>query len=137
MTYQPIKRGMTEAVTRGELEAAAREGREPVANVKQLTWFDTKEGACCIGGVLDEVVSFWHENGGYSKRCESRNDIFALPRYEWQWNTISPSGIYQSVTVHLQTAEEAAAWLPTTNWRVERIEGSKRLVKLKSVNSES
>jgi hypothetical protein len=129
-TYQPIKRGMTEAVTRDELEAAEREGREPVANVKQLTWFDANKGTTCLFGVLNGVVKSWYEKGRYSALSESDHDIFALPRYEWQWVTISPSGIYQSVTVHLQTEEDArtVAGIPD-NWRVERIEGSKRLVK--------
>lgn len=126
-TYRPIKRGMTEAVTRGELEAAEREGREPVANVKQLTWFDTKD-AGCIYGVLDEGVFSWYENGGYYRHREHKDDIFALPRYEWQWNTINPNGLYYSTTIHYQTAEEAAVGL-ANNWRVERIEGSKRLVR--------
>jgi hypothetical protein len=69
-TYQPIKRGMTEAVTRGELEAAAREGRDPVANVKQLTWFDTKDGSCGIFGVLEGIVFGWYAGGEtYQSRC--------------------------------------------------------------------
>ena len=128
MPYQPIKRGMTEAVTRGELEAAEREGREPVANMTQLAWFDTKDGACCFG-VLEGVVFGWLPDGTYYRRWENNpDDIFALPRYEWQWNTISPSGRYHEVTGYCQTAEEAAEWLED-NWRVERIEGSKRLVK--------
>jgi hypothetical protein len=128
MTYQPIKRGMTEAVTRGELEAAEREGREPVANVKQLAWFDTKEGVTYIFGVVEGGVFGWLPDGTYYRLCEHERDIFAIPRYEWQWNTISPYGIYYTTTAHFQTAEEAAAGLPS-NWRVERIEGSKRLVK--------
>lgn len=130
MNYQPIKRGMTEAITRGELEAAKREGREPRANVRQLAWFDTKAGMPCIFGVIDGIVHSWYETGRYSVHVESLKDLFALPRYEWQWLTVSPSGIYQSITVHLQTEKEAkiVARLPS-NWRVERIEGSKRLVK--------
>lgn len=128
--YLPIKRGMTEAVTREELQAAELEGREPVANVKQLTWFDTKEGMPCIFGVVRGFVYSWYENGKYHNSVVDRDDIFAPPRYEWQWLTISPNGIYQSVTVHLQTEEDvrAVAGLPS-NWHVERIEGSKRLVK--------
>jgi hypothetical protein len=127
MTYQPIKRGMTEAVTRGELEAAEREGRDPVANVKQLTWFDTIEGMSCLFGVVHGVVSGWYEDGRFFRDSESMNDLLVLPRYEWQWNTINPRGMYYSATVHYQTAEEAAAGIPE-GWRVERIEGSKRLV---------
>lgn len=135
MTYQPIKRGMTEAVTRGELEAAEREGRPPVPNVKQLTWFDAREGIPCIfgvieGGFFDGIVYGWFESGRHSARSESDCDIFALPRYEWQWLTINPDGAYVSVTVYHKTAEDAIAaeGLPK-KWRVERIEGSKRLVK--------
>ncbi len=129
-TYQPIKRGMTEAVTRGELEAAEREGRDPVANVKQLTWFDTKGGIPCIFGVIAGVVYSWYEDGSFNRQGRHRVDIFALPRYEWQWNTISPNGIYCLTTTHYQTAEEAEAAVGLGDgWRVERIEGSKRLVK--------
>ncbi len=126
--YQPIKRGMTEAVTRGELEAAEREGREPVANVKQLTWFDVKDESCNLYGVLDGVVYSWYEDGRSFKHRDHEHDLFAPPRYEWQWNTISPNGIYYATTVHFQTAEEAAVGLDN-GWCVERIEGSKRLVK--------
>jgi hypothetical protein len=126
-TYQPIKRGMTEAVTRGELEAAEREGREPVADVKQLTWFDAREGVPCVYGVLDGLVTNWNENGRVYSLSECDHDIFALPRYEWQWSTIAPNGVYYSATEHYQTAEEAAVGLDN-GWRVERIEGSKRLV---------
>lgn len=130
MTYQPIKRGMKEAVTRAELEAAEREGREPVVNVKQIAWFDTKERMPCVFGVIDGIVHSWYESGRYSAHVESLKDLFAPPRYEWQWNTIDPKGIYIRATAHYQTAEEAiaVAGLPS-NWRVERIEGSKRLVK--------
>jgi hypothetical protein len=129
MTYQPIKRGMTEAVTRGELEAAEREGREPVANVTQLAWFDTKDGACCFG-VLEGVVFGWLPDGTYYKRWENNpDDIFALPRYEWQWNIIE-DGKYVGVTDWF-TSEAACeamyAW-DMPNWKFERIEGSKRLV---------
>lgn len=128
-TYRPVKRGMTEAVTRGELEAAQREGREPVANVKQLTWFDIKDEGC-IYGVLEGTVFSWDENGRFYKLCEHGHDLFAPLRYEWQWNTISPEGIYCSTTVYFQTAEEAVAAVGLgERWRVERIEGSKRLVK--------
>ena len=79
-TYQPIKRGMTEAVTRGELEAAKHEGRDPVANVKQLTWFDTKEGTCCIFGVLGGTVFGWYADGKFYRQRKHSLDIFALPR---------------------------------------------------------
>ena len=128
MTYQLIKRGMTEAVTRGELEAAKREGREPVADVTQLTWFNTKEGEPCVCGVFDGIVYSWYEDGKYYSNSESQEDLFALPRYEWQWLTISPSGRYNGVTDYYQTVEEAVALIPA-GWKVERIEGSKRLVK--------
>lgn len=128
-TYQPIKRGMTEAVTRGELEAAEREGREPVANVTQLIWFDASAMRTLLG-VLGGVITSWYKDGRYLEDSESNFDIFALPRYEWQWLTISPSGGYCSITSHYQTAEDAksAAGLGDL-WQVERIEGSKRLVK--------
>lgn len=132
VTYQPVKRGMTEAVTRGELEAAEREGREPVADVKHLTWFDTKKGVHCIFGVIKGVVFGWFEDGTHFWQVEHEFDIFALPRYEWQWIVVDPSGIYYSATAHYQTAEEAAAVAIKglgDGWRVERIEGSKRLVK--------
>lgn len=130
MNYQPIKRGMTEAITRGELEAAKREGREPRANVRQLAWFDTKAGMPCIFGVIDGIVHSWYETGRYSVHVESLKDLFALPRYEWQWLTINPDGAYVSVTVYHKTAEDAiAAEGLSKKWRVERIEGSKRLVK--------
>jgi hypothetical protein len=131
--YLPIKPGMTEAVTRGELEAAEREGREPVADVKQLTWFDTNEGALSVFGVLNGLVHDWYADGSYLSQCSHRYDIFALPRYEWQWIVVDPSGLYYSATAaHYQTAEEAAAVAIKglgDGWRVERIEGSKRLVK--------
>lgn len=130
MNYQPIKRGMTEAITRGALEAAERAGRKPVADVKQLTWFDLKTEEPCIYGVLFGKVHSWYEDGKFHTQCESDYDLFALPRYEWQWLTISPSGRYNGVTDYFQTAEEAVALLLLpAGWRVERIEGSKRLVK--------
>lgn len=96
--------------------------------MKQIAWFDAIEDVFCIYGVLDGLVCSWNRDGKFYTYCESDHDIFALPRYEWQWNTIRPNGIYYSTTVHFQTAEEAAARLGD-GWRVERIEGSKRLVK--------
>jgi len=136
-TYQPIKRGMTEAVTRGELEAAAREGREPIADVKQLTWFDTKGGIPCIFGVIAGVVYSWYADGTYNSQDMYRVDIFALPRYEWQWNIIEDGkyiGVtdwYTSVTnvKFIKLIDTADYVMCKPNWTFERIEGSKRLVK--------
>ena len=129
-TYQPVKRGMTEAVTRGELEAAEREGREPVANVKQLTWFDTNADACCIFGVLEGMVFSWFETGKYYQLYENDHDIFALTRFEWQWNIIENGkyvGVTDWFTSEVACEEMYESYMP--NWKFERIEGSKRMVK--------
>ena len=127
-TYQPIKRGMTEAVTRGELEAAEREGREPVANVKQLTWFDTLEYVLCVFGVVDGIVYSWYENGRFSRDSKSTDDIFALPRYEWKFAIVDPSSFGAAMLDGWYKSEDDAK-IDCKGWRVERIEGSKRLVK--------
>lgn len=69
---------------------------------------------------------------GTKSQAKNMPDLpdFDEPRYEWQWYTISPRGLKYSITSYYQTAEEAqAAEGFGDSWRVECIEGSKRLVK--------
>lgn len=73
---KPIKKGITEAVT--------RDGRK----VTQLTWFDVKKGEYCIAGVLQGEICTWTENGRFydvDNATEHEQDIFAPVEYEWQW----------------------------------------------------
>jgi hypothetical protein len=71
---KPIKKGMTEAIT--------RDGRK----VTQLTWFEIKNShSYKVYGVLDNYIFNWKESGKFSKsESESENDIFAIPEYEYQ-----------------------------------------------------
>lgn len=110
---KPIKRGMTEAVT--------RDGRK----VTQLTWFDLDSGYC-IAGVIDGDVYFWPENGLWSN-SQHVNDIFAPVEYEWQWLAKRPSGFF--ATTKFFRTEEAAQNFCEDGELIYRIEESKREVK--------
>jgi len=125
---KPIQKGMTTAVTRGELEAAKREGRAPVADVTQLTWFDvdTKD-VPCIAGVFGNHLETWYENGTYKYNSLAKQDIFALPEYEYQWIVQYDDGSFD-MTSYYKTKEEAAYEYSAKV--IEPYEPSKREVEL-------
>lgn len=80
---KPIKKGMTEAVT--------RDGRK----VTQLTWFDGVDSAYCLFGVLDDgYVKRWTADGRFFKCEKSDYDLFAPVEYEWQWLVKNNDGTF-------------------------------------------
>lgn len=125
---KPIQKGMTTAVTRGELEAAEREGRAPVANVTQLTWFDTEKNKENIVGVLNGKILTWHNGGNYFSNTTSGDDIFALPEYEWQWVIQFVDGRFDLTFNWYKTKEEAQSNFAKTARVIEPYEPSKREV---------
>lgn len=115
---KPIKRGMTESVT--------RDGRK----VTQLTWFDDVEGAYCLYGVLDDgCVKRWTAGGKYYHDEEESNlDIFAPVEYEWQWLYQDAFGYYQT-TDFCKNEDQAKKIDAGSCSDFKRIEESKREVK--------
>lgn len=88
---KPIKKGMTEAVT--------RDGRK----VTQLTWFevDSYYDYSCAGVLGGEVLT-WTSSGSYIAGCEEdHRDIFAPVEYEWQWLIKNDNGSF-SVSAYRQ-----------------------------------
>lgn len=110
---KPIKKGMTEAVT--------RDGRK----VTQLTWFDTKE-EYKIYGVIDKAVFCWRENGRYCI-IDNKLDIFAPVEYEWQWLIYDKRDNTFELTVHCKSEDEAKESIKGYTL-IKRIEESKREV---------
>lgn len=84
---KPIKRGMTEAVT--------RDGRK----VTQLTWFENvAKGAFCVSGVMDGFIETWNIDGIFDEdelpNSTHPCDIFAPVEYEWQWLIKNSDGTF-------------------------------------------
>lgn len=115
---KPIKRGMTEAVT--------RDGRK----VTQLTWFDLEKDIFCVRGVFNGQIASWTASGRYfSSGEESAADIFAPVEYEWQFLLHdTESGLYET-SFYAKSEEDALSMLSDRYVVISRIEESKREVK--------
>jgi len=103
---KPIQKGMTTAVTRGELEAAKREGRAPVADVTQLTWFEDVKMYQSIAGLHMRMIAKWYSGGFYNRGLESDKDLFAPPEYEWQWIVQHNDGNFAMTNDHFKTEKD-------------------------------
>lgn len=118
---KPIKRGMTEAVT--------RDGRK----VTQLTFLDgLKSGEDCFYGVIDGYVFSWNKYGAYAPNNECEHDIFAPTEYEWQWLVMHKETGHFLTTTYEKTLDIALDVLIGEKDKyivISRIEESKREVK--------
>ena len=114
---KPIKKGMTEAVT--------RDGRK----VTQLKWFEC-DGDYCCAGVVDGVLYVWTLDGKYYLSSKDSRDIFAPVEYEWQWLVKTDEGVFETTIFHKSYEElVASGWIDARRWTViGRIEESKREV---------
>lgn len=116
---KPIKKGMTEAVT--------RDGRK----VTQLTWFYVEEGDSVVGVVNGEIET-WQESGMWYKNTseQSQLDIFAPVEYEWQWLVKdSTTGKFKTSNEHYSTKDECSENVSDDFEVISRIEESKREAK--------
>lgn len=116
---KPIKRGMTEAVT--------RDGRR----VTQLTWFDVDgDYNFNVVGVLDGLLHTWMEGGRFLDATrDSKKDIFAPVDYEWQWLVKDTEGNF-AVTAFRKDESDIYDFFSSCKWSIHsRIEESKREVK--------
>ena len=116
----PIKKGMTEAVT--------RDGRK----VTQLTWFEAENAMYTVVGVLDGNIESWNEDGSYTVG-EHEQDIFSPVEYEWQWLVRNQLSGQFHTTKFFKTEESLRNSNDKFNsfeWCIiSRIEESKREVK--------
>lgn len=115
----PIKKGMTEAVT--------RDGRK----VTQLTWFDGVDDDYQVCGVLDATVNIWLKDGKRVKWMVSHLDLFAPVEYEWQWLVKHKDGFFE-VSGHYKSEDDLknmGGYVSVNGWSISyRIEESKREV---------
>lgn len=113
---KPIKKGMTEAVTRN--------GRK----VTQLTWFECGGDYCCAG-VVDGVLHVWTLDGKYYVLSKDSRDIFAPVEYEWQWLLkCNQSGKFIATIHYKDEVELYTRWNKDNYTLINRIEESKREV---------
>lgn len=112
---KPIKRGMTEAVT--------RDGRK----VTQLTWFDgVEDGLDSVCGVLDGRMCTWNEDGKWAT-FESGSDIFAPVEYSYIWYSPVLDTVSSRMTQNKWDSDYETDRDDVNSWC--RIEESKREVK--------
>lgn len=110
---KPIKKGMTEAVT--------RDGRK----VSQLTWFDVDEGKYCVAGVLNGILRTWSKEGFCYNWSE--NDIFAPTEYVYCYAYETPAGYWLLASRSYKNDEEFKKLHPEAT-TFQRIEASKHEV---------
>lgn len=118
---KPIKKGMTEAVT--------RDGRK----VTQLTWFECIGDTFTVVGVIDGLLNIWTSNGRFlDENHKHEKDIFAPVEYEWQWLVKHEDGFFD-VSSHCKSEDDLkniGGYVSVNGWSIiSRIEESKREVK--------